>query len=374
MNNFPHPTCIEDGYFVFTLMPSLYCPLDCPHCYLSKEERASKKILSVENLKLTASKVVDYYKSRSISNGIIVCYWYGGEPTSMGTEYFVSAVESINEEFSQLNGFKVRHVVLSSLNTITAEWYPIIHEYCDGYMQTSYDGLMRGEGYLRKWKKKVKEVQAAGIDLATISVVNNTLLEDGPERTYDFLESMNIVETSWLPFMRNEQNILSNYGTFAPTMNKYSDFMIKMTEHYLSKNNFENIPQIGQFRFVLGQELLTKQSNIAGQTMFLMPNGDFTLPDYKDGFTEYSKVFGNILESSFEDVLTSQSRRDYLRRQVTKNNNPECLSCEYIDNCIMEFWKDNRKKDDCFGAKRYVSYVSSLPQSEKDKFGLPTLF
>jgi sulfatase maturation enzyme AslB (radical SAM superfamily) len=39
------------------MMPSLYCKLDCPHCYLTKEQRRSKDCLSLEQIKITVEKI-----------------------------------------------------------------------------------------------------------------------------------------------------------------------------------------------------------------------------------------------------------------------------------------------------------------------------
>jgi len=36
---------VESGYLVYTLMPSLKCSLDCPHCYLSKAERSNPYVI-----------------------------------------------------------------------------------------------------------------------------------------------------------------------------------------------------------------------------------------------------------------------------------------------------------------------------------------
>jgi hypothetical protein len=35
--------------------------------------------------------------------------------------------------------------------------------------------------------------------------------------------------------------------------------------------------------------------------------------------------FGNILKQSFEKILTSKSRRSWIRRQINRNNNKECI-------------------------------------------------
>jgi sulfatase maturation enzyme AslB (radical SAM superfamily) len=359
---------IENGYFIFTMMPSLHCNLKCPHCYLSEEQRADTTILSSESVKIACEKVNDYYNKNNIKDKKIIAYWYGGEPTDMGIDYFLETVSKMNSIFSKENGYTFRHVVLSSLNTMKKDWYPILYSCSNGYLQTSYDGMMRGSGYVKKWERKVKEVISYGFKLATLTVVNNEILKDGPKKTLDYLCDLGITETSWLPFMWNEQNNGDKYDTLAPSMNEYSDFMIALSEEYLDKKRKGiKVPKIGQLEFILSQGVSGNLlSNIAAQTLFLLPNGDFVLPDYRNEYQEYMKVFGNILTQDFDQILRGKERSSYLRRQVTRNNNKECMSCEHADKCIMEFWKDNRENDDCFGAKRYVEWVIKNKPSLSD--------
>ena len=52
--------CIEQGYFIFTLMPSLFCKLRCPHCYLSLEQRQDRSIMPVEALAAACRKVDEF--------------------------------------------------------------------------------------------------------------------------------------------------------------------------------------------------------------------------------------------------------------------------------------------------------------------------
>src|SRR5690606_39272517 len=92
-------------------------------------------------------------------------------------------------------------------------------------------------------------------------------------------------------------------------------------------------------------------------------------PDYRNGWKEFMQSFGNILEQDFESVLRSPARRKYLRRQATRNGNAECLSCEHQDKCVMEFWKDNRPGDDCFGGKNYVNWLVENSNEVKSLLG-----
>lgn len=352
---------IETGYFVFTMMPSLRCSLNCPHCYLTLEQRRNSATMELSDLEIACKKVDEYYQSRTdISRKAIIFYWYGGEPTEMGLPYFLKCFEMIDRIFTEKKGYYVRHDVLTSLLNIEDIWFDVFKRWGESHFQTSFDGLMRGKGYIRKWEARVKQAVKLGLSVSTISVVNNDLLNDGPKNILDYLVSLGVVECSFLPFMLNEQNSSGSYEKYAPPMSGYSDFMIELSEYWVElKKQGVPVPAIGQMSYVASRIELPGRSNIAAQTMFLLPNGDFVLPDYREGYLEYMKPFGNILESSFEGVIASRSRRDYIRKQYTRNKNKECLSCGYQDICIMEFWKENRFNDECFGARRYVEWINA---------------
>lgn len=357
--NSTQPFSIESGYFIFTLMPSLRCSLNCPHCYLTKEQRRNSEIMSLENLEITSIKVDEYYQSKNIKNKVIVFYWYGGEPTEMGIDYFEKATEILNRIFSKEKGYFTKHTVLTSLLTIDKDvWFPFFKEHGENHFQTSFDGLMRGKNYVRKWEEKIVQAKEYGLEIGTISVVNHELLKDGAKNVMEYLSSLKVKEVSFLPFMWNEQNNGAAYDKYAPTMNAWSDFMIEASEYYFEAKKEERfVPEIGQLSFILHQMKQPQMANVAAQTLFLLPNGDFVLPDYKNGYQEYMRVFGNILKEDFVSVLQSKERKNYLRKQVLRDSNPECLSCEHADKCVMEFWKKNKDNDDCFGGKRYVDWL-----------------
>lgn len=364
------PFSIENGYFIFTLMPSLRCSLNCPHCYLSKEQRRNSPIMKLEDLEIACQKVDDYYQKNNIKNKLIVFYWYGGEPTEMGIDYFTQATLMMNRIFSEEKGYTVKHTILTSLLTIdTTIWFPFFKQYCNNHFQSSFDGLMRGKNYVKKWEEKIKQAKDYGLSIGTISVVNHELLKVGAKETINYLSNLGIKEISFLPFMWNEQNDGASYNKYAPTMNAWSDFMIEASEEYFyRKQNNQFVPEIGQLSFIMHQKEQPLMANVAAQTLFLLPNGDFVLPDYKKGYQEYMRVFGNILESDFDHVLKSAERKSYLRKQVLRDTNEECLNCEHADKCVMEFWKKNREQDDCFGGKRYVEWLLEKTKEQNIQF------
>lgn len=349
---------IERGRLILTMMPSLYCKLDCPHCYLTKEQRKSKECLSLEQITITCDKIKSYYQSKGTDNATIDIYWYGGEPTSMGTELFSNMCDIINTTFQK---HTVKHTLLSALVGVdTDQWAPIIKKYCNSKIQTSYDGLMRGERYDQTWQKQVRYAISEGLEVNTLSVFNQAIKKDGYEKTFIKLGELGIKECGWLPFQKNTRNNNTGmYGQYSTSMEEFSEFMISFTDmndqvHRSAKFLIAN-------EFFINSMIVygTKMSNTGAQTLFLMPNGDMVLPDYDKDNIEFMKVFGNILTQSFEQVLTSQPRRDWLRKQINRNNNKECLACDRWNCCLMEFWKNNNDDDDCYGAKDYIEWLQS---------------
>jgi radical SAM protein with 4Fe4S-binding SPASM domain len=376
---------IEQGRLILTMMPSLYCKLDCPHCYLTKQQRHSKDCLTLEQIKTTVEKIKRYYQQKEIHKATIDIYWYGGEPTTMGVALFSDRCTIINNTFKN---HKVKHTLLSALVGVNLDdWTPVINQYCNSKIQTSYDGLMRGKRYDQAWQKQVVRAHNNGLKVNTLSVFNQFIKNDGYHKTFIKLSELGIRECGWLPFQKNIRNDETGmYDKHSTSMDEFSDFMIDFTmlndttnfegkdsnskgEYSNSNSESQSSNSESKASFLIGNELFINSMNINGsslsntgaQTVFLMPNGNMVMPDYDSNNIEFMKVFGNILTQSFEQILTSKSRRDWLRRQLNRNNNKECLECDSWHCCLMEFWKNNNNNnnnnDDCYGAKKYVEWL-----------------
>jgi sulfatase maturation enzyme AslB (radical SAM superfamily) len=323
--------------------------------------------MTIKDLTVACLKVDEYYSKNNIKNKLIIFYWYGGEPTEMGLDYFEEATNTINSIFSVEKGYTTKHTILTSLLTIDiATWFPFFKDKCDNHFQSSFDGLMRGKNYVKKWEEKIILAKEYGLTVGTISVVNHELLKMGATKVIEYLSDLGVKEVSFLPFMWNEQNDGESYDKYAPTMGAWNNFMIEASKTYFHrKQTGLYTPEIGQLNFIMHQKDQPLMANVPGQTLFLLPNGDFVLPDYKKGYQEYMRVFGNILKEDFVNVLQSKERKSYLRKQVLRDNNDECLNCEHVDKCVMEFWKKNKENDDCFGGKKYIEWL--LDYTEKNK-------
>ena len=105
------PDTIENGYFVFTIMPTLQCPYNCKHCYLSLEQRRDTTTMTIDQMREVCRKVDAYWDQVQPPSRVVLVYNYGGEPTSTGPEYFKAYVAMMAEVFPVSKGYEVKHVL-----------------------------------------------------------------------------------------------------------------------------------------------------------------------------------------------------------------------------------------------------------------------
>lgn len=362
---------IENGYFILTMFPSLKCELNCPHCYLTKEQRSGETYLRKELFTEMVQKVKDYYKDKDVKNPTIVFYWYGGEPTALPLDYYKELISIAKEILS--NSYEIKNHFLTNLFTLDTNWLDFLSDECENYFQTSYDFEMRGKGYLNRWLKNVKKTAKMGYEIGAINVFNSTMI--GKEKEiYTQLKEIKVSEIAFLPFMKNYANLANDakeYKQWYANMRELSNFLINFLKLHIEdlKENKQTF-RIGNVAHILkGMQSKTFYNNIAGQTLFFLESGDFALPDYVNNYmgrseiefqdVEYLNKFEKIQGHTFKEVLTSKKREDYLNRQITLNKNEKCISCEYKNLCSMEFWKSDNldNSSECPGNYSFIDYI-----------------
>lgn len=369
---------IENGYFVLTMFPSLKCELNCPHCYLSKEQRASEEFLGEDLFKEMIIKVKDFYIKKGVVEPTIVFYWYGGEPTSFPLEKYKKLIKLQKEIFP--SKWKIKNQFLTNLFDIKKDWLKFFKDECNSYFQTSYDYHMRSKSYHKKHIKNVKLVSKMGYRIALINVFNNTMLNK-EEIIYNEVKEMNAGEIGFLPFMKNYANLANDgdqYKKWYANMSEFSNFLINFTKlHIQDIKNGTHKFTIGNIAHIF-KNLQSKNEfdNIAGQTMFFLEDGQFCLPDYINNYqnktdiefqdVEYLNMFETIKGNTFEQVLKSENRRKYLNRQITLNEDEKCKNCEYSKICSMEFWKSSNldNSGECPGNKRFIDFLTKKLSKE----------
>lgn len=406
---------IENGYFVFTVFSSLRCKLNCKHCYLSEDQRRNSPILDLKDFENICEKVNDYFmKNVKSEEKNIYFYWYGGEPSEVGQDYLLEAKEIEEKVFDK--SIKLENIILTNLMYDVESWIPFYKKFTNNYVQTSYDYLMRGSNYLKIWKENVKKLKKAGIRVSALNVVNQTMKNKELDVIKDYME-LDLDEIGFLPFQKNTTNMAvqgKNYLENRGSMQSFSDFNIKLSK--LTLNNVFNNEKIfnnGNISHIMKNYLEQSEdeninviNNIARQTLFLLPNGDFCLPDYYNDYfknkeytklevnalpkdykqiknfkpyvldngVEYLRIFDNGVSKSFEEILNSKERQSYLNKQKDRAGQKECQECKYKNICVMEFWKDSNldNSGECPGGKQLIefliNYYENLDEDKKQIF------
>jgi len=94
------------------VMPTDYCNMDCVYCFNSRKQHKKDRTMSLETLQRLFQITIPFYEEISF-------IWHGGEPTSMGLDFFKKAVEM--QEKANVNQAKINNSIQSNLSLLNEE-------------------------------------------------------------------------------------------------------------------------------------------------------------------------------------------------------------------------------------------------------------
>lgn len=101
--------------------PTKRCNLYCSFCYESHET----SVMDMETLEHVNKKVIEYNVKVSIENSfdpsISDFIWHGGEPLSMGIDFFKKIIELQNHYTTSYKDHVIRNEIQSNLTLLTPE-------------------------------------------------------------------------------------------------------------------------------------------------------------------------------------------------------------------------------------------------------------
>src|SRR4029077_8215499 len=117
----------------------------------------------------------------------------GGEAMIMGPEWFVAAGR-LMERAATERGRHFSHYLQTNLISYSESWNEVLRTMFQGSLGTSMDfpnnhrKLFNGssDAYTHLWTRKLRAVQAAGINVGVIAVLHQGSLEVGPEQFYQY--------------------------------------------------------------------------------------------------------------------------------------------------------------------------------------------
>lgn len=342
--------------------PTKRCNLYCSFCYESHET----SVMDIETLEHVIKKVIAYNVKVSIENSFDPSFsdfiWHGGEPLTMGIDFFKKIIELQNHYTTSYKGHVIRNEIQSNLTLLTPGLWDFLkkNEFKIG---SSLDGNKELHDSTRRHKdgsgsfdrvmqviNMIRNNSAAASPVGCIAVLTRNKLGKIKEM-YNFFKRNKISFELNYPAIAG--NAKTNRDSIEVTPEEWAVCMVELFDLWFFDKSgpFVEIPSLAKYAagILMGKmNSCTFSGTCRNRYIAISPNGDVH-PCGKFGSGEDFKL-GNIKIHSIEEITESEVNKYLLRRDV--NDISECKVCEFKEMC----------KGGCF----YNAYLATGNPFEKD--------
>jgi uncharacterized protein len=328
---------VSREFQVFVKPAGAVCNLDCQYCYY-RDKRSLYPDTAA--LRMPESLLEEYIVQHIAAAGgpEIAFSWHGGEPTTLGVDFFRKAVELQRKH--KPAGWRIRNGIQTNGVLLDEEWCRFLAaegfsvglsldgpaELHDAYRvtrggQPSHPQALRGYELLRK--------HAVPADI--VCVVHNLNVRH-PLTVYRFFREIGCRYLGFLPAVERAPERPDGVGPYTPSAEAYGAFLCKIFDEWIERDTGRIAVQTFEeaARPALGLEhSLCVFRETCGQIPVLEHNGDFFPCDH---FVDREHRLGNIRETPLGELLESQAqwafgeaKRDALPRY--------CRECETLAMC-----------------------------------------
>ena len=114
------------------IMPTDYCNMKCIYCFNSRKTNCEKKVMTLETLEHIFSIIIPFYDE-------IRFIWHGGEPTSVGVDFFKQAI-NLQKKLNTKKA-KIENSIQSNLTLLDTEFVDFLLDN-KFHIGGSFDGLL----------------------------------------------------------------------------------------------------------------------------------------------------------------------------------------------------------------------------------------
>jgi uncharacterized protein len=319
---------------VFVKPAGAVCNLDCQYCYY-RDKRSLYPDASA--LRMTDSLLEEYIVQHiaTVGGPETVFSWHGGEPTTLGVDFFRKAVELQRKH--KPAGWRIRNGIQTNGVLLDGEWGRFLAaedfriglsldgpaELHDPYRvtrggQPSHRQAMRGYEILRR--------HAVHTDI--LCVVHNLNVRQ-PLTVCRFLREIGCTFVGFLPAVERAPEGVSPY---TPSAEDYGAFLCKIFDEWVARDTDRMAVQIFEeaARPALGMEhSLCVFRETCGQIPVIEHNGDFFPCDH---YVDREHRLGNIRETPLGELLESPAQRAF--GEAKRDALPRyCRECEVLAMC-----------------------------------------
>lgn len=302
-------------YLNLLMLPTDYCNMRCKYCFFNKEIQPKNK-MNIEVLQHLMDITLPFYER-------VTFIWHGGEPLSMGLDFYQNVI-SIQNQYKKQYNVKIYNSIQSNFTLLTKEMVSFFLDKGFG-LSTSYDGInneiTRGNSsqIIAGMNKCFEANMKYGVIMIASKLNIHTLIE-----SYELFKSKGI-GFKVNPYLGIDQQLVLDYNVYTASMKELFKYWALDTDTDI---------QVSSFNAIVDYILLQKKK-LCTYTSCL---GKWASVDYKGTIKpcnryfpdEYS--FGNIMDySSFDEAFNSEGFRNLIIQAISRREN--CKECEIFDFC-----------------------------------------
>lgn len=322
------------------------CNLNCTYCYYLEKEKLYTESGSFKmNEQVLESYIKQFIEAQQVP--VVTFTWQGGEPTLLGLDFFVRAME-LQQKYR--GSKKIENAFQTNGTRLNEDWCRFFkkHNFLVGI---SIDGPAEYHDKYRKTKtgntthqevmKGIRLLKRFHVEFNTLSVVNDANVHK-PLEVYRFLKKIGSGYIQFIPIVERRSDTLPSDGLtlvspgyedparltdWSVRSRQFGKFMITIFDEWVRNDVgkvFVQLFDVTLANWVGAPPGLCVFAETCGEAAVMEHNGDlfscdhFVYPEYR---------LGNIMETPMGEMMASgrqiqfgKDKRDTLPRQ--------CLRCE----------------------------------------------
>lgn len=299
------------------MMPTDFCNMNCIYCFNSRTKAVEKPRMSIETLRQTMKIIIPYFDE-------VKFIWHGGEPLSMGKEFF-EYVLTIEKEMN-VNSAKIGNSIQSNLTLVTPDYASFLID--RGFtIGGSFDGGCNE--ITRHNTEKIlegrKNIINAGGHCGFICVITSKNIDNLVE-DYRWFNKEGIGYTI-NPYLSSDLND----GLTVPA-EKYVECVTKLFDEWFY--DVESKITIGQLFHIVkyvvqGKKSICSYNSCLGKWIGVHNNGDIYQCN-RDFPQEY--CFGNVFDyNDIHECFESEGFNSLITGAIARRE--KCKECSIYDFC-----------------------------------------
>ncbi|MGL5151405.1 MAG: radical SAM protein [Clostridium sp.] len=305
-------------YLNVLVIPTEFCNMRCKYCFHNEYNEGNER-MSYETLEKIFRAILPHYNEVSF-------IWHGGEPLSMGINFFKRIIELQNKY--NVNSIKIDNKIQSNLTLLNKELAEFLVENKFG-VGGSFDGIKNDitRGNTKDILKGREVLKNENKNCGMIQVVSNMNIDSLIESYEDFKKkNINYTINMYIKPGNISTNELSlSKDVLIKKMCELFDYWLHDVRCNIHIKYFYTI-----IDYILNKrKSICTYTSCIGKWICIRPNGDIT-PCNRYFPNEYT--YGNI--NKFDNVIeafNSEGINNLLKQSIIRRE--KCKSCSIYDFC-----------------------------------------